>query len=159
MFKLLGSPLISSLIVLNVFALIFLGGPYFLPLPDIDKFGSRDQSVIDAFGRKPTDSPDVQIAIRRPLFHENRRRPVAPVVAPVQQQATVKPDAPFKLVGILGGRDNNRTAYLQNLNSSETVSAKVGDILEQWTVDTIGTNFVTLVYGDERKILELTDGG
>lgn len=157
--KLMNSPLLRTLICMNVFLVFGLFLAQFVPLPDIerdDRSSSLNASLSE--GLKPV-SIDTATILARPLFHQNRRPPVPVAEAVAPQVIREKLVAPYALVGVMGASENQRTAYLQHTQTNETVVAKVGDTVGVWAVDTVGTNFITLVFEDERQVIELNGGG
>ena len=154
----LGSRLIPTLIVINVVGAASLALPYALPLPSTENDGTRSDGAEDLFqGLRPLNT-DTQLVLAKPLFHQNRRPPVEQVKVATPAAPVQRPEAPFRLVGIMGASDDNRTAYLESLEDQATVVAKNGDTLEGWEVVTIGANFITLTFNGERKVLELNGG-
>lgn len=157
--KLFSSPLLLTLIGLNFLAVLVLGIPYLLPLPTALE---RDQNRgAFAFGTEASTSQteDYTNALERPIFHTNRRRPVKAVAAPTPVAQARRIEAPFSLVGILGGANNKKTAYLENKNTGETLSVKAGERAGDWTVHSIGQDIVTLILNDERRVIQLAGGG
>ena len=154
----LGSRLIPTLIVGNIVAGLSLALPYALPLPSEDRANALSGGGEDLFQGLRALNTDTQVVLAKPIFHKNRRPPVeeVQVAAPVVPER--RPEAPFRLVGIMGASEDNRTAYLESLQDQATIVAKNGDTLEGWEVVTIGANFITLTFGGERKVLELNGG-
>lgn len=154
-----GSPLLLTLLTGTVLSLIATLLPHVLPLPSED-----DPAREQARNGSTESASNVQIAVmaqalERPIFHENRRPAQEQKAAPQAVQPVLKVEAPFILVGIMGNASRGRSAYLQNKDTDETVNVTEGAQAGNWTVDTIGENFVTLIMGDEREIIQLANGG
>lgn len=152
------SPLIGTLLLCNVFAGLLMGTVYLLPLPGPDQSQSSAETTENQNNRQGSREIDLQTALARPLFHENRRPPQQEVAAPVVEAAPVKLKPPYQLVGILGSTEANRTAYLQHTQSQETVAAKINEPAGDWRIVQIGTNFVTLELNGEREVIQLSGG-
>lgn len=156
--KLLASPLLTTMCVACLFSLCFLGLPYLLPLPGdgVRTFSQKNDENRKSTG--PQGSLKYDVALDSPLFHENRSKPVKEVivVAPVEVKRI---EAPYQLAGIMGAADNSRSAYLQHKDTGETLMVRVGDTAGNWRVDTIGQDFIALLNGSERRVIQLAGGG
>ncbi len=157
--KISSSPLVNTLVLLNgIFGCLVLISTL-LPLPG---YGGRfdSHSQID-------EEPDIDVGfeidagavLARPVFSSNRRPPAPVASVPVSSAPAPRIEVPFILVGIMGNSERDRTAYLQHNSTGETVSVRVGQYAGDWQVDTVGQNFVTLVFGNERRVIELGSGG
>ncbi|MCJ9430034.1 hypothetical protein [Kordiimonas marina] len=150
------SPLLRTLLILNLVAgLIVLAG-IFWPLPgQASRPITRNFQDLDTH-KNTASAVDVSEVLDRPLFHENRRKPVA-AVAKAQKAAPVRQlEQPYVLAGIMGSGDGGRTVYLMNKHTQETVSAKEGDNAGQWQVKKIDQTSVTLQSGNTVRILDMT---
>lgn len=159
MIRVFSSPLLVTLLTLNLVGLFALIVPFISPLPDgRSQTGTKIERSLDKdAGQRSLN--DYSSALDRPLFHTNRRKPVkeVAVVAPTIQQRI---EAPYTLVGILGGGpDNSRSAYLEHKETGDTISVRQGETAGSWLVDTIGQDFVTLLLNNERRVIQLANGG
>lgn len=158
MLKPLESPLLGTLIGLNLLAILVVAASYVMPLPyDVASIG-RAEASSGAQRNAAVRNAEIDTALARPLFHANRMPPQAPEIVEEVEAAPVRIEAPYQLAGVMGSA-NNRTAYLQHQQTQETVAVAEGDTVGAWNVDTIGTNFVTLTQGEERRVIQLADGG
>lgn len=154
--RFLFSPLLSFLSITFLCGLLFLGAPYLWPLPYEVTMARGNQDYAEK-GTSSSFNASHEEALRRPVFHVNRRPPqeiIERTVAPTP----VRIEAPFELVGVLGGTGGQLTAYLQNKSTGETNSVRVGQKIEDWRVDKVGQDFVALVMGDERRVVQLSGG-
>lgn len=158
MLKPLESPLLGTLIGLNLLAILVVAASYVMPLPDdVASVGTAEASS-GTQRNAAVRTAEIDTALARPLFHANRMPPQAPEIVEEVEAAPVRIEAPYQLAGVMGSA-SNRTAYLQHQQTQETVAVAEGDTVGAWNVDTIGTNFVTLTQGEERRVIQLADGG
>ncbi|NVJ70805.1 MAG: hypothetical protein HWE08_10655 [Alphaproteobacteria bacterium] len=159
MAKLFNSPLIVSLFLVNGVSLLVGSFAFVLKLPEPDEQAVSSLEEVLSKDLKDVREAEMQRALDRPLFHFNRRKPQAlePKAAPKEIKAKI--EAPYLLVGIMGSSETSRTAYLQHAETKETVVARMGDAIGDWQVDSIGSNFITLVFDGERRVIQLADGG
>lgn len=158
MIKIYQSPLIGTLSLSTFLVFVLLLSVRIWPLPNsVDEDASTPSSEGDqrTIVRRQAE---LNIALARPIFHQNRRPPQAREAEQVQIAEPKRAEAPYLLVGIVGTADDNRSAYILNQETQETVAAIIGQQLGAWKVDTIGTNFVTLTLGEERRVIQLADG-
>ena len=157
--QLITSPLIRGMTSAVGFSVVLLALSMLLPLPGHggrEKINEHDRDVLIAGSDQDLETAAI---LERPIFHENRRKPKA-IVVQAEPAAPPPPiEAPYVLVGIMGAADSNRTAYLQHKSSGETAAVKAGELVGEWRVDSVGQNFVTVVFGNERRVLQLADGG
>ncbi len=132
---------------------------YLVPLPDSNIGLNSTRAQNDIFSGLKSLDTDTSLVLARPLFHRNRRPPAKEVKIAVPEAPEVRREVPYRLVGVVGSSETNRSAYLQSTDTNETIVAKVGSTVDVWIVDTIGSNFITLVHDGERKVLELSGGG
>jgi len=156
--RIFASPLLATLLLFNLLSLLVLIIPYVSPLPtEAVQVGSGFESSSNK-DIEQSSSRDYSSALDRPLFHVNRRKPVEEIVA-VKQVVKQRIEAPFSLVGIVGGADNGRSAYLQHKETGETIVVQQGEAAGVWQVDTVGQDFVTLILDNERRVIQLVNGG
>lgn len=152
------SPLLNSLLLLNTAALAALVFAQFWPRPELENT-YLDGSIAQFADSAPvTSQQDIAQVKERPLFHHNRRRPVASVSVKQAPQVRNR-EVPFALAGILGSLATGHTAYLQNHQTQETVSVRAGEILEGWRVVAVNDREVVLEADGFTKTLKLDDGG
>lgn len=156
--RILESPLIASLVVTNCLGLAIVAAAAFLPLPDTSDSRSAPTGPSAKESTLRDQGLDLSKALDRPIFHVTRRKPQQRVAAPKQEPVQEKVEAPYSLVGVLGSSEAQRTAYLQHNETQETLVVQLGSTIGSWRVDTIGTNFVTLVMGEDRQVIQLAGG-
>lgn len=124
---------------------------------DVSPPGRRAGTALSAvLPGKTTTSPDDGPALARPLFHENRRPAVAVPKAVAVPAAAPKPvEFSYDLSGVMRSRDGGYVAYLSHRTSAETVSVRMGDTVEGWTVETISERAVTVQIGKRQVVREI----
>lgn len=153
------APLLKSLIFVNAVAVIILALPFFWPLPSAKiEHRSQDLNVLEQFLGTAT-SFDTSPAREKPIFHENRRSIAKAAQAPTVQAPTREKVFEFQLVGIMGSTDGRRTAYIQNIQSGETLSVQESNIVMDWTISAIEAERLIVTSGANRKIIALPGGG
>ena len=153
----LASPLLNGLLALCMCSVLLLLVPFMVPLPGEASRALVDRSNSQKDSRVQQGSSNYTGALDRPIFHVNRRKPMAVVVkaAPVVKKRL---EARFKLVGIVGS-GNRRSAYLQHIETGDTRAVRGGESAGKWIVDEIGPDFVALRQGQERRVIKLDSGG
>jgi len=151
------SPIVKTMLGLNALVLAALFLPALWPLPAIElkkgpEIGAED--IADYLG---DGNFQILEAVKRPLFHSNRR---AAVAAPAKPQVVAKSEVrvekfTLELVGIMGANAQSREAFLLDTDSAQTTSAKVGDILNGWSVVEVRQDTVLLSKELEQKTLSL----
>lgn len=154
-----GSPLLLTLLAGTILSLMATLLPHVLPLPVLVDPWAEQAVAGSADSTSNVQAAEIERALERPIFHDNRRPAQEQQAAPQAVQTVLKVEAPFILVGIMGNASRGRSAYLQNKDTDETVNVTEGAQAGNWTVDTIGENFVTLIMGDEREVIQLASGG
>lgn len=102
----------------------------------------------------------------RPLFTASRRAPAPPAPEPEPQpqpepepEPVVAPDPPnIRLAGVLG-KGEEAIALVQDLGTGKTVSVRVGDAVEAWTVSAIDATALHLAYEDQVSDFVLFEPG
>lgn len=156
--KLLNSRLLPLLLAANAVTLLAWLSPYLVPLPsdtEAVKAYSNQQELLNGLRGVETDPT---VALERPIFHQNRRPPVAEVKVAAPAAPKQRLEAPYSLAGVVGASEASRKAYLSGTQDGQTHVVKPGDVVGGWSVETIGTNFVTLSLDGERRVLELNGG-
>jgi len=95
----------------------------------------------------------------RPLFSPSRRPPPpppAPVAAPRVEPKPIDPPA-IVLLGIVS-EDGEARAVLRNGTSSKVVRARMGDVVESWTVTLIEARRLVLSHDDRTASYALFTG-
>lgn len=151
-------PLTRTVFVVAAFAVILGVVASHWPLPAVDS-ETLPEVAAELEAAAPTVSVgDVAHILERPLFHGNRRKPVAVAkVAPKAKPRRV--EIPFKLAGIVGADATGRTAYLLNTNSQETIAVKQGQEVDDWRIVEITANAVVIDGAGTRRTLTMTNGG
>jgi hypothetical protein len=155
----LESPLIKTLFWVNLIAMVLVAGTFLFPLPSVSSAGKTDEPDMSALTVLQRREADLKKVLERPIFHATRRTPQPRVVEKKPEVVQKVEKAPYLLAGVLGTSETSRTAYLQHEETKETISVSVGQTVGGWHVDTIGNNFVTLVLGEERQVIQLANGG
>lgn len=152
------SPLVRSAAVISIlFSAVGLCGLIWpMPLVDAQARAKNELEVTDVWADELGSS--FESAKARPLFHENRRYAVAQQPIQTQTKLPNKKTFDFKLVGILGNSSTERTAYLQNETTQETVSVRVDDLVDGWTVEQISERGMSISSGEDNKFIELSGG-
>ncbi len=100
----------------------------------------------------------------RPIFHPSRRAPALPqAVASASAPSTLVVAEPVAkpsstLTGIIYGR-GNQLAILQEAGTGRSVSIKVGDEIEGWTVAKVLPRRLVLEHDGERHEMKLKEPG
>ena len=119
-------------------------------LPGYDSAGKTKASADTALPR--TDlARDYTEVENRPLFVSGRKPPAAAAspVAAAQSQALNA----YSIVGIITAPE--RAVAVLHGPSGAAIHLRKGQVLEGWTLETIGTNKLTFVSGDQRQELDI----
>lgn len=151
------SPILRMLTVLNVIALALLSAPLFWPMPIAQTSADPYISAADIAGYLGETPLVIAEATDRPLFHANRRRPVAEVVEQVAVAQPVVQQEVFtlELVGVMGATADSRTAFILDAASAETYSVRVGGFVNDWSVTAIDASSVSLNRDGQQKTLSM----
>ncbi len=152
----LDSPIVKTMLGFNALVLAVLFLPALWPLPAIELIKGPEIGAEDIADYLGDGNFQISEAVKRPLFHSNRR----PAVAAAKPQIAAKPEVlvekfTLELVGIMGATAQSRTAFLLDTDSTQTTSAKVGDILNGWSVVEISLDTILLNKELEQKTLSL----
>lgn len=149
------SPLFRSLMCLNLLVGLSLFGANYWPLPQPLSTEGEQVSASDIADYLGEGDALLAETLERPLFHQNRRPPRE--VQKVQAPAPVvrKPRFVLQLVGVMGAASSDQTAFLLNTDSQATHTAKIGQIVDGWSVVSVDARTVTLTKDGEQKTLEL----
>lgn len=104
-----------------------------------------------AASAKSAATDDYSEVEKRPLFVAGRKPP-APVLSPVaavQSQAL----SAYSIIGIIAAPE--RAVAILHGPSGPPIHLRKGQALEGWTLETIGTNKLIFVSGDQRQELDL----
>ena len=92
--------------------------------------------------------------IERPLFLDTRRQPAPDVTPPVVQAPSEEDDTSFTLIGVLVTPEAT-TALVQVDESGKVVRLKAGETVENWQLESVDADNVTLRKRDKTKTLPL----
>lgn len=153
----LDSPMVKTMLAFNALVMVSLFLPAFWPLPSIELGNGPEIKAEDIADYLGDGSLPISEAMKRPLFHSNRRPAVVAVAKPV---AAAKPEVrvekfTLELVGIMGATAQSRTAFLLDTETTQTHSVKTGHILNGWTIGEIGLDVVLMNKELEQKTLSL----
>jgi len=97
-------------------------------------------------------------AVRRPLFHRNRRPIDEGAPAAANNTAAPGLDPGLTLRGVVINGANARAA-LQTSDAAPPTWAAVGDTIDRWTIEAIAPDRVRLRAGDEVSEIKLFEDG
>ena len=97
---------------------------------------------------------DLDAALARPPFAEDRRPPEGPAPAP----APVEEAAPDVVLAGVIFSDDQQVAILEERDGGESVRLRAGDLYRGWTVEEVSADAVTITRGGRtaRIVLEFT---
>ena len=153
------SPLLKTLLIVNAMLCIGLFLSSIWPLPEVESNRSVSTSDILADLWETEFVVDQSAAVDRPIFHENRRAAVAIAATPKRQSIRVAKEFDYRLVGIMGATDGQRTAYLQQVSSGETISVRESNLIADWTIQSIEADRILVSNGIDQRTLDLSSGG
>lgn len=159
MMTLFSSPIIRLLVAVNVLTLMALAIPKIWPLPEADTYVAPNNNEVLSDFLGGNGSIDQSPARSRPIFHENRRPPqikTESVQAPVRE---VRKEFAFNLVGIVGSSQGQRTAYIQNSETGETLSVQESNIVADWTISKVEADHILVENESDQRRIELSPGG
>lgn len=153
------TPLLKPIFIINILLLLIFLVSGALPLPAGD-MDVREHKLQDDLNTLLSEKAgDMETTKARPLFHANRRPPVAVVAAAPVAPKPKKVEFEYRLAGILGSSSSSRTAYLQNSRTQETVVVKSGDVLGPWKILEVAADSILVVGPDGEKAINLASGG
>jgi hypothetical protein len=146
-----------SVTILGIILVLFLGwealAPVSLDLPALPGYddGSKAKPSADTAQPRNTLTGDYIEIENRPLFVSGRKPPAiaASPVAAAQSQALNA----YSIVGIITAPD--RAVAVLHGPSGPAIHLRKGQVLEGWTLETIGTNKLIFVSGDQRQELDI----
>ena len=156
--------LMITMLVLSSIALAAILAFQLLHPPELNKIEAiRSNDPVLDIGAEETSLEHIKIAaadryseiVERPLFLESRKPPApdarpAPIQAPVQEED----DKTFTLIGVMVTTEAT-TALLQVNETGKIVRLRPGEKVENWQLNSVDADFVTLRKGQKNKKLEL----
>jgi hypothetical protein len=116
---------------------------------------ARSADLVELFGLPTLDS--LKVTVDRPLFVRGRRPPaVAPEIVEAEPVVVPSEDAPAELTGIVVSPERTY-ALLTRVGNQETELVRQGQVIDDWSVEEIGSRHVILRRGASRMRLELFD--
>lgn len=143
----------AAILATVLLAELRLGGR--LPLPSVEPHPAADLPEIPSWEVPVPPMSKYAEIIERPLFTSDRRPP-PPDEQPVAetQQATPQTKPDLRLLGIVI-TEGKRQALLQEGRDDKVVYAEPGVTVQGWTVESIESEQVVLVLGEQREEIDL----
>ena len=157
-------PLLLVLGVISLFLFLTLLLVFFQSVDPVTRLAAYAQDATIMTMPEQSDGAvvrpsDVTSFTERPIFHRNRQKYVAPAAPAPQPVQPVVVRRNFQLAGILQNKRGERWAYVKDMDSREVKRLAAGDAFDDWRVEEIEEDRVTLRQGGNRLVLELDNGG
>ena len=147
--------LCSGLLVIVGFELLYppqLDEVLVVPSPDPVLTGTPESVSLEQYQIAPLAK--YSEVIERPLFLDTRRQPPSDIKPTVVQAPPEEDDTSFTLIGVLVTPEAT-TALVQVDESGKVVRLKAGETVENWQLESVDADNVTLRKRDKTKTLPL----